>query len=133
MVNEIRTGFRYSKRFTPQEKGVISRIIGSELNKGNTQTNIIKILRDRGYSYWDKNMAYDIRRKEAVYKSKSVSAEKDAGKWFDNVFEVFRAKHKLTSSQANKVWIKTQINARRQMLEALNEKEFWDLYKGMFT
>lgn len=132
MVNEsIRTGFRFSKRFTNIEKGIIQRIIGYELKKGNTQTNIKQILKDKGYSYWDKNMSYDIRRKEAVLYAKSNSAKKDAGEWFDKTFEIFRAKYKLSSGQANKIWKKAKENAIMRMLQAENEAEFWDLYKGL--
>lgn len=127
----IKKGFKFSDRFNNNEKGKIQRIIGYELKKGNTQTNIIQILKEKGYSYWEKNMAYDIRRKEAILYAKSSSAKKDAGDWYDKTFEIFRSKYKLTSRQANKVWKKTKENAIMKMLQAENEKEFWDLYKGL--
>jgi len=133
MTNDIRQGFRFSDRFTNKEKGIIQKTIGYELKKGNTQTGIMKILKEKGYSYWDKNMAFDIRRKESIVYAKSDSAKKDAGQWFDNTFEVFRKKYKLTSSQANKIWRKTKENAIMKLLKAENEKEFWDLYKGLYS
>lgn len=128
----VRLGFRFSKRFSNSQKSQISRIIGIELKKGNTQTNIEKILRSKNLGYWDKNLTYDIRRKEAVMYAKSNSAKKDAGDWFDKTFEIFRSKYKLTSKQANKIWLKTKENAQMRLLSAENESEFWDLYKGLF-
>lgn len=132
MTNDIRKGFRYSKRFSSGEKSAISRIIGTELKKGTSQNQIVNILKEKGFSYWEKNMRYDIRRKGAILYAQSESAKTDAGEWFDKTFEIFRDKYGLTSSQANIIWQKTQEKTRMKLALANNEKEFWELYKGLF-
>ena len=116
-------------KLTPKDRDRALRIIKRGLDSGRTSTNIIKRLKDSQVSYSRSNMLHDIRRKESSFTAKTSEARNKAVKWFDNVYEPFRAKNKYGSKTASRKWQNTVSQTFDTIEDARQGVELWDLFK----
>ena len=123
--------FKYSNKFDSNQQRNVNRIIRNGVKENLTQKQIIKNLDDNNLHYWHTNVSYDIRRIHAGIYAESTSAKNDSYKWFDNVYEPFRKKHKLLSSQANELIYQMKIKSDK--LTKMEIREYWELYHLVFS
>lgn len=120
---------KFSKKMTPEQKSKALDIIYNGLDNKDSANTIIDTLKENGVSYNNKNMYYDIRRTKTSFNTKTEISRKLSDTWFIEVFEQFRDENKMTSKEANKIWIQAKINSFRKQFNTDDEAYFWELYK----
>lgn len=92
-----------------------ARMSGEKLSKVPSKTKFINELKEKNLNYSKDNMYHDLRRYASYYKAKSPEKAERAQIWFDNYFEPFRKKNKLTVKQAMELWQRAKTQSYEYM------------------
>lgn len=97
------TGYTFDARFDRYKATRIYKVLKAGAIAKKSGTSMIATLKTRGISYRLEQMQHDIRRARAVEFAKTSDAKLSSGRFFDYVYEPFRDKYDLKSTDVNKI------------------------------